>query len=164
MTYRAATPASQWIPTSSQCCLPMAHARPRRNCSRTRLATSSSIGCFASGSLAAASPMISPFPDRTLLLASLRDYVAQLREEGLDGLPRGAVIITGGEGAAAGAQPQPPPPRPPSVASDANSAPVRSREPAPPAPATRTAAAPIIARNGADAWRTKYPGLVQTGD
>jgi len=104
--------------------------------------------------------MISPFPDRTLLLASLRDYVAQLREEGLDGLPRGAVIITGGEGAA----PQPPPPRPPSVASDANSAAVRSREPAPPAPATRTAAAPIIATNGADAWRTKYPGLVQTGD
>jgi uracil-DNA glycosylase family 4 len=34
-------------------------------------------------------------PDRSLLLASLRDYIEQLREEGLDGLPASVTTIAG---------------------------------------------------------------------
>jgi DNA polymerase len=79
------------------------------------------------------SPSTEP-PDRERLIASLRDYVGQLREEGIDGLPRAA------------------PPLPP--ASDLAPPPAVER-----APARAIASAPLSAE-----LFSRYPGLNQTRD
>lgn len=84
-------------------------------------------------------------PDRATLIASLRDYVEQVREEGLEGLPTRA-----------GSRLAAPAPNPPS-SGRATSPPVA---PIPPRPATT----PLAAASTPSALFEKYPGLGRTDD
>ncbi len=87
-------------------------------------------------------------PDRATLLASFRDYVEQIREEGLEGLDGAAATLAAAGSSAAAPKPAPTAPR--------------TRAPAAPQPAASALAVapPPPSTNLSD----KYPGLQQTAD
>jgi uracil-DNA glycosylase len=97
-------------------------------------------------------------PDRAHILATLRDYVEQLREEGMEGLPAAVSAAT------RAAAPPPPEPSPPASAQSADE-PSQSAMFASPernfAGAKSEDAAP--ARGISPALFSLYPGLDQTG-
>ena len=85
-----------------------------------------------------------PNPDRNLLIATLRDYVDQLREEGFDGVPAGNLTASPAAGAIA-----------------AKPAPTRPNEAARTEPSSGSAPAPRPPVASAQLF-SKYPGLEQT--
>jgi uracil-DNA glycosylase family 4 len=94
-------------------------------------------------------------PDRATLLASLRDYVEQIREEGLEGLSGTASAI-----------PAASPTRSSATVSRTSAAnPINSAKPAPPSDgiATPPVARPPSSSTPAELFY-KYPGLEQTAD
>jgi uracil-DNA glycosylase family 4 len=107
------------------------------------------------------SPPASP-PDHTTLLASLRDYVEQIREEGLEGLE--------GRGAVAASPTRAKTPAPPATASRSITAPAQVTVPLAPSPAagvTRSAdggSAGSLLDAAAAGQSYLYPGLEQTAD
>jgi uracil-DNA glycosylase len=103
-------------------------------------------------------------PDRATVLASLRDYIEQLREEGLDGLP----AVKQPSAASTGPQPQPPAATPMSAAGKVEREPSSADEkkltvkrddsaqqpPSPPTPPSNTAGELF----------SHYPGLEKTSN
>lgn len=81
-------------------------------------------------------------PDRALLIATIRDYVEQLRQEGMDGLPRASRSAA-----------EPPAPCAPSDSIDAPA--VGAASTAPPARGATPVSTELFSR---------YPGLEQTSD
>lgn len=94
-------------------------------------------------------------PDRATLIASLRDYVEQLREEGLDGLES----RSGAASAAAAARPAAPDGQP--IAAPAR--PAAAGTPAP-AAARSAPAAPMLAVTAPTELFYRYPGLEKTAE
>jgi uracil-DNA glycosylase len=100
-----------------------------------------------------------PLPDRRLLLDSIHDYLGQLREEGLEGLP-----LKEGAGAPASGE------APAGDAAKARAA-TRSRRlaestdaPAPPSGTSLAAASRAAASSTASEMFSRYPGLEKTAD
>jgi|SRR5579875_80767 len=88
--------------------------------------------------------MSTDYPDRRRLLDSIRDYVEQLREEGLDGLP----VAKSASAASL-------PPQPARVAAAAGNGTAQGSVPT---------VAPFQAPASADSLFARYPGLEQTSD
>ena len=99
-------------------------------------------------------------PDRATILASLRDYVEQLREEGLEGLSGSIASATSQKTPAAATR------------ESALAAPPREERPMTLSPSVAATASPSLAAPTADASKTsaptefsyKYPGLENTTD
>ncbi len=94
-------------------------------------------------------------PNRTLLLASLRDYVEQMREEGLEGLP-----ATPADASAAAPEVAAPAPRKVEPPLPITPAPAAKPSPEPPA----ASAAPTPARSAPAELFYRYPGLETNAD
>jgi uracil-DNA glycosylase family 4 len=116
-------------------------------------------------------------PDRATILASLRDYVEQIREEGLEGLS-GTVMPVATEKKSAAA-PRPPAASPRATASKASTVATATPSPAPTAPSEKVSMPPAPSGSASTSLAStaatpvpasptelfyKYPGLEKTAD